>query len=590
MPFFNKKHIVFSGLLLGLGLLLWLASSWTYTVAIRDLAGIGRERVALYAGSLQAALSRYAYLPYILANNPHVRGLLAGYTPADGVNYFLEDLNREAGSEALYVMNVKGDTLAANNWRDRQTYVGENYRFRPYFLDAKAGRRGWYFGIGATTGKPGYFMSCPVYQEEEFLGAVIVKVDLAPLQKTWNQGGETVLVSDSNGVFFLASRDDWRYRTLRPLAAGQIEKILAAKQYGKQDLQLLPLQQVEVLGDGQQIIRYQDRRYLMLSQNLPERGWQIHHLQSLVPAEESRRDLLQIGGVTLLLFLACALYLRERQQKKRSRLKAQQAETLQRMNTRLQAEIEERSKTEQVLRNTQDELIQAGKLAALGHMAAGIVHELNQPIAAIRTHAASCRLLISRRHPEQAAETLQAISRITEHMASITSQLKSFAHKSPQHKEAVVLQDSVRDVLAMTEPLLAKRKIELQTDIPAQRIEVMAERGRIRQVLVNLVSNAIDAMKDSSPRRLTLTIVPLADEVEISISDTGPGIRAEDLEEIFTPFYTTKQVGEGMGLGLSISYRIVTDLGGSIKGFNLPQQGACFQVKLPTLRRIPGDE
>ncbi|NOQ41416.1 MAG: GHKL domain-containing protein, partial [Desulfuromusa sp.] len=551
------------GVVLATGLV-WQATRWAYTDTLDKLITVGGERLTLYSGTLRGALSRYAYLPYILSQNSDVEILLKTSFNLDLVNSYLQSLNSEAGSEALYVMNSVGNTLASSNWQESLSFVGKNYGFRPYFTDAKAGLKGQFFAIGVTTGQPGYFMSHPVQRDEKFLGAAVVKVDLTPLQEDWHEGGETVLVSDSNGVLFLSSRNDWKYRTLTALSEAQRTLILAGRQYGHQPLELLPLETVKTLAEGQRIVRFENTLYLMLSRPLAGLDWQLHHVVPLAPVREQGQAVAAIGTVLSLLILALGLYVRERRQKQISRRKAREAEATQEMNLRLQEEIKERSRTENALRETQAELVQTGKLAALGHMAAGIVHELNQPISAIRTQVASGRLLLDRQETGKVRETLAAVTRMTEHMASITAQLKTFAHKTPKLKGQVVLQDCLDGALAMTAPLFSEFEISLSKEIPDKPLIVNGDRARVKQVLVNLIRNAVDAMRDCNQRDLRIKISVQNKEVEISISDSGSGITDQDMEELFTPFFTTKEVGEGMGLGLSISYRIVTDLGGTI--------------------------
>jgi two-component system C4-dicarboxylate transport sensor histidine kinase DctB len=575
--------ILLLGIILATGLV-WQASRWAYVDALDKLIKVGGERLTLYSGTLRGALSRYAYLPYVLSQNADVKILLQTSFNLDLVNRYLESLNSEAGSEALYVMNSIGETLASSNWQEPLSFVGQNYGFRPYFTDAKSGLKGQFFAIGVTTGQPGYFMSHAVLQDDRFFGAAVVKVDLTPLQGDWREGGETVLVSDANGVLFLSSREDWQYRTLAQLSENQRTLILAGRQYGAKSLDLLPLKTVENLADGQRIVRFENALYLMLSRPLAGLNWKLHHVVPLAPVQEQVQAVMAIGIALALLLLALVLYARERRQKQISRRKAHEAEAIQEMNLRLQEEITERNRAESVLRETQAELVQAGKLAALGHMAAGIVHELNQPISAIRTQAASGRLLLERKDTGKVHETLTAVSRMTEHMASITAQLKTFAHKAPKLKEHVVLQDCLEGALAMTAPLFSDFGISLFKDIPNEPLILSGDRGRIKQVLVNLIRNAVDAMRYCDRRDLRIEISVQNQDVEISISDSGSGIAEQDMEDLFTPFFTTKEVGEGLGLGLSISYRIITDLGGTIRVYNLPDNGARFIIKLPLVR------
>jgi len=264
-----------------------------------------------------------------------------------------------------------------------------------------------------------------------------------------------------------------------------------------------------------------------------------------------------------------------------SRRKAREAEAMKKINVRLQEEVAERSRTEKILRDTQTELVQAGKLAALGHMAAGIVHELNQPISAIRTQAASGCLLLERNDTERVKETLSAVSRMTDHMASITTQLKTFAHKTPVARERVCLQECLDGAFSMTAPLFSEFSIKSGKDIPVEPLIVTGDPVRIKQVLVNVIRNAVDAMRDCQQRHLWVKVTAHDGNAEIMISDSGSGIAEDAIEELFTPFFTTKEVGAGLGLGLSISYRIVTDLGGSILGQNLDGGGAQFLICLP---------
>lgn len=560
--------------------LVWETTRLAYSNALNDLITTGSERVTLIDGTLRAALNRCAYLPYVLSKNRDIHRLLETGEATDYVNRYLEQLNHEAQSEALFIMDSSGDTVASSNWNQPQTYFGENYAFRPYFRFAKAGKRGWHYGVGATTGIPGYFMSHPISQGSRFLGAAIVKVDLTPLQEDWKQG-ETVLVSDEDGVTVLSSRSDWQYQSMRPLTAEQMNAIQAARKYGNRPPELLALTIRKSLQVGQSIVRFNNVQYLMLSRELPEQNWNLHYLMPLAPVETWRRTVTIIGTILALLMLALIMYLRERKQKQISRRKAQEAEAIQAMNLRLQSEIAERTRTEEALREAQEELVQSGKLAALGHMAAGIVHELNQPIAAIRTHAASAQLLIDRKQTEKAKDTFAAISRMTEHMASITSQLKIFAYKAPEGKRRVLVQECLEDALTITAPLIAEGKISLSTHIDRQPMMLAGNRVRLRQVFINLIHNAMDAMRDSATRVLEITAISEGKIAKVSIRDSGAGIAEQALNELFTPFYTTKEVGEGLGLGLSISYRIISDLGGSIRARNLPDGGLFHRQFAP---------
>ncbi len=559
----------------------WQVTRLAYNVELESMIETGGERLTLYAGTLRGALSRYAYLPYVLASSEKVQEMLARGKSTPEVNLYLEELNHKAGSATVYVMDATGQTLATSNWRDPLSYLGRNYAFRPYFTTAKAGHEGRFFAIGVTTGQPGFFMSHPIYHNETFIGVAVVKVDLDPLQIDWRQGGETVLVSDDNGVVFLSSREDWKYRTLKPLSPEQRQAIRAGRQYGNQPLNLVPLRSIKVFSDDLKIVQADKTRYLMLSRSLPGLHWKLLHLATMAPVHDRVQAVATTGTALSLLILALAMYLRERRQKQLSRRQAKEAEAIQQVNLRLQEEIEEHRRTEQTLRDTQAELVQNSKLAALGQMAAGIVHELNQPISAMRTYAASGRLLLKRKDIDQAGEVFTSINRITEHMASVTAQLKIFAHKAPAQSGRVIIQDCIKSALAMTATLFQEFGIQLHQDLPEQPVVLCGDSSRIEQVLVNLIHNGIDAMTGCPQREMQLRVRRREQQVEISLTDSGTGIEEQNRDELFNPFFTTKEVGKGLGLGLSISYRIVTDLGGSIRAVNNPQRGATFIVLLP---------
>jgi len=564
--------------------MVWQAAQWTYQGELERLQKTGEERLKLYAGTLHSTLNRLDNLPYVLAHNDAVARLLTQGDNADQLNRDLESLNQWAGSDLLYVMDAEGTVLAASSWRKPPDIIGQNYAFRPYFTAAREGRQGRFFAIGTTTNQPGLFMSHAVSREGRFLGAVVVKANFDLLMKDWREGGETVLVSDVNGVIFLASRTDWLFRTLTPLPAEQRDTIRASRQYGDQLLDPAPLLIVKTLEDKNRIVQTDGQRYLMTAMKNARLEWTFFFLSPLHPVYQRTQAVATMGTILALLALALGMYARERRQKHLSRRKIKEAETIKEVNLRLQEEIEEHRCTEQALREAQAELVQSSKLAALGQLAAGIVHELNQPISAIRTHAASGRLLLDRRELEKARETFAAVTKITEHMASITTQLKTFAHQIPRKSEQVVIQACLDSALTMTAPLLNELGVALEKELPTEPVVLRGGSGQVEQVLVNLIRNGVDAMRQAPKRVLRISVTVDEGMIEIFVSDSGTGIAEKDLPELFNPFFTTKEVGQGLGLGLSISYRIISDLGGSIRAVNNRDGGASFIVRLPVMK------
>ncbi|QID17965.1 sensor histidine kinase [Nitrogeniibacter mangrovi] len=554
--------------------------------ALATVRRIGDERLTLYASTVDGALDRYRYLPFVLAMNPAVQTLVRDGGGNDRVNVYLETVNARAGAAALFVMDIHGQTLASSNWSEPLSFVGQNYAFRPYFRSATAGEAGEFFAIGVTTGRPGYFMSAPIHGPTGILGVAVVKVDLDRLQADWSEGGETVLVSDENGVVFLSSRPNWKYHSLGPLSADTLAQIRARRQYNHTRLQ--PLDYAAPHRGVPDAIRIDGDEFIERSHPLSQPGWRLHYLSPMAPVREQVLGAVGIATVSTFLLVVFALYLRERRARQRSRDQAREAMALRALSTRLQAEVDERRRTEHELRSTQDELIQAGKLAALGQMSAAIAHELNQPIAAIRTFTASGERLLELDRREDLAQNLRSVSQLTERMALITGQLKTFARKSEGRNRPVALREPLDAALALLDGQIRAAGVTLTVEEPAPGLTVNGDPVRIEQVLVNLLRNGLDAMKDAPERHLSVRIARDAEDAVLRIRDNGHGIAAGAMTQLFDPFFTTKEVGEGVGLGLSISYGIVADLGGTVRAHNnTPDTGATFVVRLPLIDTPP---
>ena len=252
-------------------------------------------------------------------------------------------------------------------------------------------------------------------------------------------------------------------------------------------------------------------------------------------------------------------------------------------NGLLKKEIEQHRHTTETLQTTQDELIQAAKLAVLGQMSASINHELNQPLAAIRAYAENGVTFLERNNAEMAQTNLTEIVELTDRMAAISAQLKLFARKSEGQLSLISPQATIEYALRLFKPQLDKEQVSLDFQRPEQEYFVRADGVRLEQVLVNLISNGLLAVSDKEQRNLLikLQVEPEENQIWIDVSDSGSGIADEHLGQIFNPFFSTREGGKGLGLGLSISYRIISDFGGTIKAFNRPEGGATLRIILP---------
>ena len=573
------------GLLVAAGL--WSVWQWQYAQAGREAERHAQTRLALYTTTLQGALERFAYLPGLLARQPLVQAALLddlGIFDAQ-VNAHLAEVAERSGAEAIFLMDAEGVTVAASNHATEDSFVGHRYSFRPYYRDAVAEGRGEFFAIGSTTGRAGYFVSAAVTggAESAPLGVLAIKVSLESLQESWRRAGEKVLLSDANGVVILSSRPEWRYRRLGELSPGALAEIRDQRQFLDEPLHPLG----ERLADG--TLRTGSdglgERFLDLSLPQATLGWTMHYLAPVRPLYVSARNaLLAATGATLALLLL-GLWLRERQ--KRQRLRDRESRIIQEANERLESRVAART---QELEAAQAELVQAGKLAALGTMAAGIAHELNQPLSGIRTFAANGERLLARGRPEAAEANFQRIQALCERQDALIRQLKLFARRGDR-QEAVDLAERLDFVLELLDERLAEQGVSLERpEPPGTPPRVLGDPLRLEQLLTNLLRNALDALHGVVAPCLEIRLHREGERVVLEVADNGPGIEDAALSHLFDPFFTTKAVGDGLGLGLFICFGIVQDLNGRIAAANRPEGGARFRVTLPAAPGESNDE
>ena len=590
-----------------LPLLLWQTAVWTERVALRRVAEQAASTLALYATGLQEAVSKYEALPRLLARDPTLADLLRNPDdPArrDRINRALEEVNAIAGTADTYLLDRGGLTLAASNWNGPTPFVGRNYSYRPYFQQAIRGRLGRYVALGTASGKRGYYFAYPVRDRGGArLGAITVKVLLEPLEAAWPGTPDRMIATDSVGVILMSSRDDWRYRTLAPLSPDELSRIKAQQQYTGASLAPLPITLRRAFGAGAERVALTEEAapasttgggetFLLQSFPLQDIGLTVWSLSPVRQVRGAVTQAMVLAAFGFLIVIGLTWIWLQRRQAIRERFEtderhkaelegevAVRTRALQTVNADLRAEVAERQKTERELRETQAELVQAAKMAALGQLSAGIGHELNQPLGAIRSYADNAKVLLQRDRLPEVESNLTQISGITARMAEIIRRLKTFARKPSHEAEAVCLRGAVDDALALMGSRIDGERIEIA--MPAEDARVLADPVRLQQTLVNLIGNALDAMAETEAPCLRFVAETRGDQVALQVIDSGPGIAEAARDHVFDPFYTTKEPGQGLGLGLSISYNILRDLGGSLSARNRPEGGACFTLTLP---------
>jgi two-component system C4-dicarboxylate transport sensor histidine kinase DctB len=569
---------------------------------LKSLQAANEPRLQLIAKGIYAEISRQDHLPVVLSLDADVRTALEAVNdPARGpallerLNRKLTRLSQEADTRAMFVIGPQGTVVASDDWAAPDTLLGRDLADRPYFVQAVAAGESSYLGIEPSTNRVRYYLARAIH-ENELLGVAVVRIEFDTLETAWEMAGEHVLVTDSDGVVFLSSDPSYRYRGF-----GRFEQPMrivpsATDRYLGTPITDIEGQILERRGQDLMLRISSPEAGMFLSQTtmLPEYGWTIHRLTELTTVDEDQRDGGIIGGSLSALIIILALYVVQRHQAylaasrsgvELQRQVAERTHELSDSNASLQTEIEERRRTEARLRATQNELVQAGKLAALGQMSAAIAHEINQPLAAIRTFMASTKIFAQRGELGQVARNLDLITDLAERMASITGHLKTFARKSdPGHPEPVAVARAIERTLVLLASQIRNAGVRLEQDI-APDLQVTGQAVQLEQVILNLIGNALDAVTDADEPWIRIRARADGDTVAIAVADNGHGISPAEIDRIFDPFFTTKPLGKGLGLGLSISYGIVQDFGGQIHAVNRPEGGAELTVELPRHRR-----
>ncbi|MCJ2372993.1 sensor histidine kinase [Pseudomonas sp. RGM 3321] len=598
-------------LMIGLGYIAYLISEHS---GIKSLRETGERQLELHARTVESEISKYTYLPSVLELESSVSQMLNKPSPElqQQVNRYLEGMNRRSGSRAIYVMDTTGRVLATSNWRDSDSYQGEDLSFRAYFQDAVRGLPGRFYGIGTTTGESGYYLAHGLEDKGRIIGVAVIKVRLEALEERWQRARLEAFVSDENGIIILSSDPARRLKSVRPLTPQVKERLARSLQYYWWPLnELVPLER-ETLSEGVEKLVFPanvsvDREhkqvsYLAQSRPLSDTAW---HLTLLTPLEDLRREAANQG---MLVAVACALVTflliawNERRKVISTRLAAREAlqaannelerkiaertEHLRASNERLKAQIRERRQAEDTLRKAQDELVQAGKLAAIGQMSTSIAHELNQPLAALRTLSGNTVRFLERGALDTASANLRTINDLVDRMGRITASLRAFARRGDDQGQAQ-LSKAVEAAAQLLGVRLEQSGLTLHRDFVDATLTI--DQTRLEQILVNLIGNALDAMFNQPAPELWLTGSIEDGRYRLRVRDNGHGIDTETRKHLFEPFFTTKPGEQGLGLGLTLSASLAAAAGGSLSAEHPGDGGTTFVLSLPFVPDAPTD-
>ncbi|THK39580.1 sensor histidine kinase [Ensifer sp. MPMI2T] len=582
--------------LIAFGLL--AAGEYGRTNALTALAEQSRIDASLKASLLRAVVEKQRALPLVLADDTAIRqSLLTPDTRSlDQINRKLEELAASAGAAVVYLIGLDGVAIAASNWREPTSFVGSNYGFRDYFRLAIRDGQAEHFALGTVSGRPGLYISRRIDGAAGRIGVIVAKLEFDGVEADWASTGKPVYVTDRRGIVIITSIPSWRFMTTKQIPKDRLASIRESLQFGDAPLLPLPFSQVEAKADGSSTLNAllpgsHAERFLRVETMVPSTNWRLEQLSPLTAtlsagARDARLQMLAI----LVPVLALAAFLMRRRQTvvlrsateraARNELEARVEERtrdLTMARDRLETEIADHRQTTEKLQAVQQDLVQANRLAILGQVAAGVAHEINQPIATIRAYADNARTFLDRGQSATAAENLTSIAELTERVGTITDELRRFARKGKFVAEPTEMRDVIEGAMLLLRSRFAGRMDTIRLSLPPNGFKAMGNRIRLEQVLINLLQNALEALGDAENGEIRVRCAETGRGIELTVADNGPGIPEDIRDELFTPFNTSKD--DGLGLGLAISKEIVADYGGDI-AVETSASGTTFTVHL----------
>ncbi len=534
---------------------LWLAERLATRSAVDTEVASAQTSARLLAASFRRELDKFRMATSVLAQDPDA---VVAITTRDRaqlqrLSEKFTALSNEMHATTLYVLGADGITLAASNWHLPTSFVGMDYRFRAYYREALQTGRHEQFALGSVSRRPGLYIARRIEAAGQPVGVIVVKVEFDALEDEWRRSGRAAFATNRSDVILVTSVPDWRFETTQALTSAKRAALIATRDFGDSALaqnRLFAAGQVAGAGTSNSY----RLPYTEAVEDLPG-GWRVHVLaatEPLVRAARREARLAVIATWLLLLALGGIAYFRRRSTAAKAALRA--SEQLRALNERL---------------------VQANKLATLGQIAAGVGHEINQPLAAIVAYAGNSTKLMAAGNLGAVDENLSRIASLAERIGNITGELRGFARRASGVTEPVSIDAAVGGALLLLHDRISTTNAAIHYPQRGTDVHVLAERVRLEQILVNLLQNALDAAGTGAS--IEIRLHDADGLVELAVRDNGPGLSAEVRATLFQPFSTAKK--DGLGLGLVIARDIAIDFGGELVA-GTPDRGAEFILRL----------
>ncbi len=504
---------------------------------------------ATLAAGLRSEIDKFELVTTALSTDREARDLLAlpGPARADVLNRRLSSLRDALGASVIYLMDRRGDTLVASNWQQPDSFVGQNYRFRSYFRDALAAGEQRQYALGTRSRIPGLYLARRIGDAREQLGVMVVKIRFDALERDWSSYPGTVFATNPDGVVLITDDPARRFRTIRPLTAARRTQLREQLEFGAAPLELD--RQFGGLRGGAAYVR---------GSVAAGPGLTLHVLE---PVQAVRRAAIAaawlISAALFSVLTAALLITRARQHALRLAVERGTAQRIELLK---------------------DELAQANRLALLGQVAAGVGHEIGQPVSAIILQADNGRQLSAAGDLAGAAQAFARIGELIGRVTAITAELRQFARRSTRSCGPSSIDAAIGGALLLLSDRITQTGTRIDRSDPDSGLAVQADLQRCEQILVNLLQNALDAAGERGGAVIGIAVGLAGGMVAVEVADNGPGISGEARTTLFQPFKTTKP--SGLGLGLVISQDIAHDLGGDLVLLETAR-GATFRLTLP---------
>jgi two-component system C4-dicarboxylate transport sensor histidine kinase DctB len=566
--------------------------------ALSALQAQGQTEANLKVALLQAVLERPRAIPFLLARDRDLEDTLRNPEPArkEALSGKLEDLVAGTNASVIYVVGMDGIAISASNWREATSFVGNDYAFRRYFSGALKSGMAEHFALGTVSKRPGLYISHVVGPVSAPLGVVVVKMEFDQLENDWRDTQRPAFVVDENHVVLITSIPSWRFMTTEELQPQYLSAIRESLQFGDASLMPLPFSQASGYAQDTSVLHVNmpggaAADYLRISVPVASTNWVFQYLQPVEkPVADAVREARLIAALILFVIAAlAALWMRRRQvafmtifreQMAREELEHRvldRTRDLSQARDRLEAEIASHHATESRLQAVQQDLVHANRLAILGQVAAGVAHEINQPVATIRAYADNSKVFLERRQTKPVVENLGLIASLTERIGAITEDLKALARRGRTAPEPVLIRDVIDGARVLLRSRFTGRLESLSVETFDPDTRVMGTRLRLEQVFINLFQNALEALATRDDGHVGISVETKDETVIVTVADNGPGISPDILDSLFEPFNSSKE--KGLGLGLVISKEILADYDGHIEVETGPT-GTQFRVHL----------